>query len=108
LKSRAEVSAILKDYQSSGLVQRVFAQEQGVSVSTLQFWLRRERNDPPSSSSRSTGRTLVPVHVVPSVRPASLAALRVELKNGRRVEVPSDFPASVLACLVSALEVDAC
>jgi hypothetical protein len=39
----SEIEEILAAYRRSGLTQRVFAQEAGIGVSTLQLWLRQTR-----------------------------------------------------------------
>ena len=40
---KEEAKGILAQFRASGLSQREFAKQQGVSVSTLTYWLRRER-----------------------------------------------------------------
>ncbi len=40
---KQEVRGILAQFHASGLSQREFAEQEGVSLSTLTYWLRRER-----------------------------------------------------------------
>jgi len=40
-RSAEEGSELVERYVESGLTQRVFAQEEGIGVSTLQYWLRK-------------------------------------------------------------------
>lgn len=42
-RSRAEVTAILRRLERSGKSQRAFSEDEGISASTLAFWVRRER-----------------------------------------------------------------
>jgi transposase-like protein len=49
------VEGILEEYRKSGLTQRVFAQERGICVSTLQWWLRRAREGAQSKRRKSSG-----------------------------------------------------
>jgi len=43
MKDRKESRGILAQFHASGLTQREFAEQQEVSLSTLTYWLRRER-----------------------------------------------------------------
>ena len=40
---KKEARGILAQFRASGLTQREFAEQQGVSASTLAYWIRRER-----------------------------------------------------------------
>ena len=42
-RSASEGVELVARYQASGLTQREFADENGVTVSTLQYWLRKAR-----------------------------------------------------------------
>ena len=57
-RTRAQARAILDQFKRSGLTQRAFAKQIGISKNTLSFWVRREKQ-----SAASTG-ALVPIDVV--------------------------------------------
>lgn len=44
-RGRAFWEATIKEYQSSGMKQKAFAESKGLKVSTLQGWLRRSRRE---------------------------------------------------------------
>ena len=54
-RSRAQARALIERFERSGLSQRAFAEQLGLSKNTLAFWIARERRD-----SNSTG-ALVPI-----------------------------------------------
>ena len=66
-------------YEASGLTQRVFAQEEGIGVSTLQLWLRQRRAPvaAPAEPARSRTKRAEP--------PAAFSLLEVELADGKDV-----------------------
>ncbi len=68
-RTEGEAEAILARYWKSGLTQRVFARKAGMSVSTLQYWLRRTR-------SLNEER---PREAGSSASPAAVSLLEVEL-----------------------------
>lgn len=71
---------ILAQFHASGLTQRVFAEQEGVPLSTLTYWLRRERLE-----RKIAGETaLVAVAVGPE---ASVTGFVVEFGEFR-IEVP--------------------
>jgi hypothetical protein len=81
--------------QSSGLTQRAYALEHGLSEHQVSYWVRR-LTIPPAAPM------LLPVVVAPSPAPAEAAmSLRSEL--GWTLTLPSDVPASWLADLMRAL-----
>jgi transposase len=81
---RARWTKLVADFESADLSQREFAQERGLSLSNLRYWiyrLRREsrplvteagRSDQaPDRSATPEGSRLVPVRVVASAPKAS-------------------------------------
>ena len=68
--------------QESGLTQRQFAEREGVPLSTLTYWLRRERLERQSREEP----TLVAVAELPISPPSSF----VVVHGGLRIEVPRD------------------
>jgi transposase-like protein len=81
--------------QASGLTQRAFAMEHGLSEHQVSYWVRR-LTVPPAAPA------LLPVLVASSRAPAQAAiSLRSEL--GWTLTLPSDVPASWLAELMRGL-----
>jgi transcriptional regulator with XRE-family HTH domain len=79
---RQEVRGILAQLEQSGLSQKEFAQREGISTSTLQYWLRRERLEREIAGET----TLVAVTAAPS-----LSTLGFIIEFGDfRIEVPRD------------------
>ena len=82
-------------FQASGVTQRAFAMEHGLSEHQVSYWVRR-MTIPPAAPA------LLPVQVAPSPVPAQAAmSLRSEL--GWTLTLPSDVPASWLAELMRGL-----
>ena len=79
-RSRAQARAIIERFERSGLSQRAFAEQLGLSKNTLAFWIARER-----SESSSTG-ALVPI-TTPS--PSGADAFELEIE-GAVLRVPRD------------------
>lgn len=81
--------------KASGMSQRSFAMEHGLSEHQVSYWVRR-------ITSPQAAPALLPVQVVPSVVPA-VAAISLRSECGWTLTLPSDVPASWLAELLVAL-----
>ena len=99
---------LLRAQQKSGLTVRAFAAERGIPEGTLWYWRRalRERGVRVEAEEPSDSRFL-PVRVIedqssPSTRPD----FRLELRGGRRIDVPSGFSADALGALGRRLGVE--
>jgi len=98
-RTEMEAEAILARYWQSGRTQRVFAQEVGMSVSTLQYWLRRARSwteEEPCKAGHAvaaSGISLLEVELAdPSPRGArSGGHYEIEMGSGVRLRVPGGF-----------------
>jgi hypothetical protein len=96
---------VAEAYRTSGKRRADFCRERGLTLSTLDYYLRRDRpavkslQKPPEAAQQR----LVPVHVVgrEAARPSGLV---VELGNGRRIEVTADFDEASLLRLIAVLE----
>jgi len=108
-----EVEAILGEYMKSGLTQRVFAQEIGIGVSTLQYWLRRNgRREPqrPHREMRGGGASpevaLVEVDLEGIARGGGAVEGHYEIawSNGMRLGVPRGFGKEEVRALVELLK----
>lgn len=103
-RSRAEVEALVADFEASGLMRAAFCQQRGLAVGTLDKYRRGVQRKPPSGAG-----TLLAVEVVSS--PSRYAAnethdgvLTVELRSGRRIEVYRGFDAQTLERLLAVLD----
>jgi len=101
-RSRAEAEQMVREFAASGLTRQAFCAGRGLSVAALDKYRRRVATA--RETAESKGR-LVAVEVMPAVSASTVAsALRVELANGRRIEVGSGFDEVTLERLLSLLE----
>jgi transposase-like protein len=101
-RSHTEVERLVQELEQSGLTRQAFCAEHGLSVSNLDNYRRRRRRRGSESAAKSW---IVPVELVGRVSGVeSRGALRVELANGRRIEVASGFDAPTLERLAATLE----
>ena len=103
-----EAEVILGEYARSGLTQRVFAREIGISVSSLQYWLRRAGSRKAQTEGLD-GRggalqkvSLLEVEVEGAGKAGSVVNERYELEwaNGMRLRVPRGFGKQELRALL--------
>lgn len=82
-KRKQYIQELLAQYKQSGLTRRAFALQEGLSVSTLDYWRRRySLESPPCTPQVET--TFVEVG-----RPRQAgAAIEIVLRNGRALRVP--------------------
>ena len=88
-------------YRASGRTRKEFAEQAGISVSTLDYYVRRERRA--SMPADFTPNSILPVDLVASgeepcgvdAAPAFAGGIAIRLANGRVVEVERgfDYPA---------------
>jgi hypothetical protein len=97
-RSRSEVRGILEELRSSGLSRNAFADSRDISASTINFWVRREKELVRKVGGEAARQSVVPVRIIPSL--AASGDYSLWLPNGIRVSVPRDFDASSLARLV--------
>jgi transposase-like protein len=102
-RSVEEVDGILGEYAESGLTQRVFAREAGISVSTLQYWLRRKARAGMKRNRHEAGgaRTLPKVSLLEVELDGGGAGVggersaregyEIEWRGGTRLRLPSGF-----------------
>ena len=96
-RTAAQRQSILQDYRRSQLTQKEFAAQAGISVSTLQAWLR-------TAPARASAGGSVFV-AVPNLLSASPAApdYRLQWPGGLSLEVRSGFASQELAAWLQLL-----
>ncbi len=96
-RTAAQRQSILQDYRRSQMTQKEFAAEAGVSVSTLQAWLRK------TSASPAGGDSVF--MAVPNLLCASptAPAYRLQWPGGLSLEVRSGFSSQELGALLQLL-----
>jgi len=104
-RGRAEIERLEGLYRTSGMGRSEFCRSQGMALSTLNRYLKKQQNKQGQSKDDGVGRSrLVRVELAPAEPAVSVGILTVLLSNGRRVEVGRGFDAETLAQLVTALE----
>ena len=104
-RSRAEVEALVAEFEASGLARVAFCRQRGFAVGTLDKYRRRVQSRPQLGAG-----PLLPVEVVssPSRDAGSDAGcdgvLFVELRSGRRIEVRRGFDIETLERLLTVLD----
>jgi transcriptional regulator with XRE-family HTH domain len=98
-------------FRASGLRRREFAEREGVSVSTLDYYVRRERRA--SLPDALPVNRIVPVDLIAAeaeVAGASMTApsggISIWLSDSRRIEVRRGFDAELLGEVLAVLEAD--
>jgi hypothetical protein len=90
--SRSE--QLVSDYERSGLTRREYCEDQGIAVTTLDYYQRRRRME------RAAAK-LVPVTVRPAAAEGvSERGFALVLSNGRRIESCWNFDEGQLARLI--------
>ena len=99
-------------YRASGLTRREFARQADISVSTLDYYVRREgKASPPVALAPNR---ILPVDLIAPEEtgpqesvPVTSAGIAIRLANGRMVEVERGFDAELLLDVLSVLEAHA-
>lgn len=100
-RTPAEIQEIVNEFKNGDLTQVEFCRRQGLVLSTLGRYLRRERG-----SSKESQRGLVAVELAAKKLGAKQAGcgLSVMVGSERRIVVESDFDAATLQRLMHVLE----
>ena len=96
-------------FRASGLTRREFAAQKGISVSALDYYVRRERSA--SMPATFAPNRILPVDLIaaeteaPEVGAAArYSGVAVRLANGRAVEVRRGFDAQLLRDVLAVVE----
>jgi hypothetical protein len=96
---------IAEQFEQSGLTQKQFAQQQGLTLSTVQSWIYRRRRQ--ASRSPVPPVRLLPVEVSSTPVP-DMRGLEIVTPRGVRLRVPAGTDVDYVAGLVAALGRAAC
>jgi len=105
-RTGAEVRELVAEFVGSSIRRSEFCRSRGLSLSTLDRHLRKQRWKRKKKSSPTAGR-LVAVELALRKSPTEhepSCGLAVVLGGGRRIEVQRDFDTHTLERLVSVLE----
>jgi transcriptional regulator with XRE-family HTH domain len=101
---------LVKRYRTSGLTRKEFAERSGISVSTLAYYVRRERKA--ASPSNLVPNRIVPVDLIPPEENPSgqesaclSGGIAIRLASGLAVEVGRGFDAGLLRDVLAVLGV---
>jgi hypothetical protein len=100
----AEWETLLAEYKQSGLTQKEFVAKHDVPLSSLQFWLYKQKKTKSVLDSNSRAAFL-PVQVVASPAPKARGsgAVEVTLEDGLTIRIDVGTDPKYVALLVHAL-----
>ena len=101
-----EIKQLLRGYEQSGLSRRQYCEEQGVAVTTLDYYRQRQLKDKKPRTEQQTA-ALVRVKLTAGAPPAQRQVqegFSVVVSQGRRIESPWNFSERGLARLIRVLE----
>src|SRR5215470_7630865 len=102
-RTREEIRQIVAEFATSGMQQSEFCRSRGISRSTLDRHLRKQRAQDPGS--RASNRLLaVEIRTASGNSGRHSSGLVVALSSGRRIEVNRGFDAATLERLLTVLD----
>lgn len=90
MRSSDEIRGVVEGYTASGMTRREYCEKHSISISTLDYWRRRQRRKP----------KLVEV----AIETQPLGGFALVLTNGRRIESSWGFAEADLLRLVRVAE----
>jgi len=94
----------MEKWSASGLSQRRFCEERGISFSTFCYWRRRLRGE----SEVESQAPFIPVEIKPPNGARRPSHYEVRLESGARIRVPFDFESDSLLRLIDLLRGERC
>lgn len=95
---------VIQEWRGSGLSQRRFCEDRGISFSSFCYWRRRLREEGEGESSSP----FIPVEIRPLARSPYPTPYEVRLESGIRIRVPFDFDSDSLLRLIGLLQGEQC
>ena len=99
VRTRAEMLALVREWETSGESRRVFAEREALSLPRFDYsrqQLRRERE-------RERGETFAPVRVVADETAAAMGAVEIVVATGDRVIIRAGVTPALLRAIVGVL-----
>jgi hypothetical protein len=104
-RTREEIREIVAEFATSGMPQSEFCGSRGISRSTLDRHLRKQRAQDQGSSAGTGNRLLaVEIRTASGSSASTSSGLVVGLTSGRRIEVNRGFDAATLERLLTVLD----
>jgi hypothetical protein len=103
-RTPAEIEQVVSEFEGSGLNRSQFCRHHGLTLGTLNRYLKRMRGESPSTANNGG---LVAVELAGMKLGAareSVCGLAVVLSHGRRIEIGAGFDGPTLRRLVQVLE----
>lgn len=94
------MSRLYAQWQSSGLTKVAFCKENKIVKSTFHYWIKKLHEKEPSSSTRGSGFSQIPVQPLAPVSQDQQALAVINFPSGVRVELFSPVEASFLKQLM--------
>jgi transposase-like protein len=91
MRSKREIRRIVEGYAASGMTRRQYCQEHGISITTLDYWRRSQRDS----------AKLIEVAIDPQQAGPGFTLV---LANGRRIESSWEFAEAELRRLIRVAE----
>jgi hypothetical protein len=98
--TREDAERVLAAWRASGLELSVWCRREGLGYERVRRW----RGQLASHQPRVKKSVLLPVEVMGDSQTALAGAFELELAQGRRLRVPSDFDETALARLIRVVE----
>jgi transposase-like protein len=93
----------LARYRQSGLSQREFCERHPLPLSTLTYWLRRERRQPQESPLEAPALQELSLPALLGASPASAWVAELSVPGGRILRLAAGVPPGLVPQLLSAL-----
>ena len=94
----------MERWRDSGLSAEQFAAELGINAGTLKFWKYKLSLPVGEKKPRKVTRKPLPLVELRTVPVVQASAFDLEVRGGRRVQVPAGFDADALKRLLAVLE----
>lgn len=102
-RTRKEIRQMVAEFATSGMLRSEFCRSRGISRSTLDRHLRKERAQ--DQGSRAANRLLaVEIRTASGSSASNSSGLVVALTSGRRIEVNRGFDGATLERLLTVLD----
>lgn len=95
-----EMYLAIELWQESGLSQRAYCKQEGLTRSSFEYWLKKYRREDNQRRSSNIPNTFIPVEISPAQAIPS-GHIHITYPNGIRVSCPVGIPATMLKTLLT-------